>query len=381
MQRDFTQRLRELVGFPTISAVSNLSLLDHIEALATGWNARIRRFPSPCGQKANLLISVGPEVEGGLVFSGHTDVVPVEGQPWTADAFALREIGSRLVGRGATDMKGFVACALAVMPQIAAMQLSRPVHLALSYDEEVGCIGVWSMAEWVGQNLKPALAIIGEPTMMELVQSHKGGCIGWTHLRGLPGHSSQPDRGVNAVMHGADLVADITAHQREMRAGPLFDIFDPPFSTMQVNQISGGTHGNILAQDCKFFWEMRLVPGQSHDDVLARMEAKAAQHRAEMQQVSAECGIRIDVQARIPALAPMEDQAVLADLLGLLGKDAAQAVSYGTEAGIFQQFGVPSVVIGPGTVHDAHQPDEGIEIAQMQACCDFLLALTRQRAV
>ena len=381
MRALITQRLAELVGFPTVSAVSNLELLAHVEALVTPLGARLRRFPDPTGSKANLLISVGPEVEGGLVFSGHTDIVPATGQPWTGDAFTLRETADRLIGRGATDMKGFLAVCLAVLPQIAAMPLKRPIHLAFSYDEEVGCTGVWDMAEWVGANLRPSLAVIGEPTMMELVEAHKGGCIGWTHLRGLAGHSSQPERGANAVMHAAELVADICALYREFRAGVTSQIFDPPWSTIQVNQIEGGTHGNIIAQDAKFFWEMRLIPGQKPENVIARMQALAQKHREAMQEVSADCDIRIDIQARIPALAPLSDRTLLAELLTLLNRPEAQAVSYGTEAGIFQGFGVPSVVIGPGSVKDAHQPDESVAIAQLTDCADFLLRLTEARAL
>lgn len=381
MIKDITTRLAELVAFPTLSAVSNLALLDHVESLVAPLGARLRRFPDPTGTKANLLVSIGPEVAGGLVFSGHTDVVPAAGQPWSGDPFTLRQMGDRLVGRGVTDMKGFLAVCLAVLPKLAALPLQVPVHLAFSYDEEVGCTGVWSMAEWVGQNLAPSLAIIGEPTLMEVVQAHKGGCIGWTHLRGLAGHSSQPERGANAVMHAAELVADICALQREFRSAQTLPIFDPPWSTIQVNQIEGGTHGNIIAQDAKFFWEMRLLPGMTSESVLARMQALAAQHRTQMQKVSPHCDIRIDVQARIPALAPLADAALLQAVLDLAGKSTAQAVSYGTEAGIFQGFGVPSVVIGPGSVVDAHQPDESIALDQLSTSADFLLRLTQARAL
>ena len=372
---DFARRLAELVAFPTVSSVSNLALLDHVEALILPQGARVRRFTDPSGEKANLLISVGPEVEGGLVYSGHTDVVPVTGQDWSGDPWVLRNINDRLIGRGATDMKGFLGCCLAALPQIAAMNLKKPVHLAFSYDEEVGCTGVGSMAEWVGANAKPRLAVIGEATSMELVNAHKGGCIGWTHVLGKPGHSSQPERGVNAVMIAASLIEEISAIYADMRSGPRFEALDPPYSTIQVNQIEGGSHGNILAEHCKFFWEMRLLPGESFDAVLDRMRGFAGKLEQGMKAVDSAANIRFDIQARIPTLSPTGDAALEAELLALLGREQPRAVSYGTEAGIFQAAGVPSVVIGPGSIADAHQPDEGIAVEQLAACTDFLIKL------
>jgi len=372
---DFTRRLAELVAFPTVSSVSNLTLVDHVEDLVKAQGAKLRRFADPSGEKANLLISIGPEVDGGLVYSGHTDVVPVTGQDWSGDPWTLRETNNRLIGRGATDMKGFLACCLAALPQIAQKNLKKPVHLAFSYDEEVGCTGVGPMAEWVGENAKPRLAVIGEATSMELVNAHKGGCIGWTHVLGKPGHSSQPERGVNAVMIAASLVEEISAIYADMRNGPRFEALDPPYSTIQVNQIEGGSHGNILAEHCKFFWEMRLLPGESFDAVLDRMRSVADHLEQGMKAVDPAANIRFDIQARIPTLAPTGDGDLEAELLALLGCEQPRAVSYGTEAGIFQAAGVPSVVIGPGSIADAHQPDESIAIEQMAACTDFLIKL------
>ncbi len=378
LREDSIRHLADLVAFPTVSAVSNLDLIAHVEALAVGFGGRCRRFADPDGQpKANLLVSIGPEAPGGIVLSGHTDVVPVEGQAWTGDPWTLRRGGDRVTGRGATDMKGFLACMLAVAPDLARMDLKAPVHLAFSYDEEVGCTGVGPMAEWVGPNLRPRLAVIGEPTNMELVNAHKGGCIGWCHVTGKPGHSSQPERGVNAVMVAGELVAGIADIYRDLRDGPLFDALDPPWSTLQVNIIDGGTAGNILGGHCKFFWEMRLIPGTTDREVLERIHALAARLEPAMKAVDPACGIRFDVQARIPPLAPSGDPALEAELLGLLGRNGVHAVPYGTEAGIFAEAGTPSVVIGPGDIKDAHQPDESLAIAQLDACTDFLLRLGR----
>lgn len=373
---DFTRPLADLVAFPTISAVSNLDLVAYLEDLAAQVGGRVRRFPDPTGEKANLLLSVGPEVAGGIVLSGHTDVVPVDGQAWTGDPWTLRDTGERLIGRGATDMKGFLACCLAILPQAATASLKRPVHLAFSYDEEVGCTGVGPMAEFVGESLAPKLAVIGEATNMRLVDAHKGGCIGWTHVKGKPGHSSNPGLGVNAVMIAAELIAEINRIYEDMQKGPMFKGLTPPHSTIQVNQVQGGSHGNIIAEDAKFFWEMRLVPGQKDSDVLDRMQAKARALEKAMKAVDPATGIRLDIQARIPALVPAVDPALQSQLLKLLGQERPEAVSYGTEAGIFANAGTPAVVVGPGDIRDAHQPDEAIDIAQMAACCDFLLALT-----
>ena len=377
---DFARRLAELIAFPTVSDVSNLALVAHIEAIAASHGASCRRFDDPDGTKANLLVTIGPQVDGGLVLSGHTDVVPVTGQSWSGDPWTLRELDGRLVGRGATDMKGFLACCLAALPHFADMKLKRPIHLAFSYDEEVGCTGVGPMAEWIGRNARPSLAVIGEATEMDLVTAHKGGTIGWTHVTGKPAHSSQPDKGVNAVMIAAELVHEISRIAEEMRSGPSVEGIDPPFSTIQVNQIQGGSHGNILAEHCSFFWEMRLVPGDSAERVLGRMQAKADALQPAMRAVSPGAGIAFDIQARIPPLGSTDDAALEARLLALLGRQAPRAVPYGTEAGIFAAAGMPAVVIGPGTIKDAHQPDESIAIDQMAACTDFLLRLATSEA-
>lgn len=365
--------LAKLVSFPTISASSNHGINDYVESVCAAYGARLRRFPNADGDKANLLVSIGPEAPGGVIFSGHTDIVPTEGQSWTGDPWTLREKNGLLIGRGATDMKGFLACCLAALPAITQKPLARPIHLAFSYDEEVGCSGVGSMAEWIGQSgLKPRLAIIGEATNMDLVAAHKGGLIGWTTVTGKPGHSSQPDRYVNAVMIAADLIASINRIREEMRDGPRFEGLDPPYSTIQVNQIQGGLHGNIVAESCRFFWEMRIIPGESDYAVLERMQARARELEPAMKKIDPATGISIDVLSRIPGLKPNDDPAIEKELLALLDRATSHAVPYGTEAGIFQNAGVPSVVIGPGDIKDAHQPDESIAISALIDCVGFL---------
>lgn len=362
--------LARLVGFPTVSSESNLDLLAWVEGLVGPAAPGVRRFANPGGDKANLLLSFGPDEPGGLVLSGHTDVVPVEGQAWRSDPFRLREAGGRLIGRGACDMKGFLACCLALVPEWG--MLRRPVHLALSYDEEVGCTGVGPMAEWAGR-LAPAVAVIGEPSRMQLVHAHKGGLIGWGHVTGRPGHSSQPDRAVNAVMAGAECIVRFGEARAALRAGRQDTAFDPPHSTVQVNLVEGGTGKNIVAEACDFFWEMRVLPGEDDRAVLAGIEARiGAEVVPAMQAVDRGCGVRFSVDARIPALAPNADGAAEARLLALLGQDAAMSVPYGSEAGIFQLAGVPSVILGPGDIAQAHQPEEFVERSQLAACVAVL---------
>jgi acetylornithine deacetylase len=366
--------LARLVAFPTISAASNLELIAFVEQAMAPFGARVRRFPNEDGSKANLLLSIGNEASDGVVLSGHTDVVPTEGQAWTGDPWALREKDGRLVGRGATDMKGFLACCLAAVHHNGSKSLARPIHLAFSYDEEIGCKGVGPMAEWIGaSDLKPRVAIIGEPSSMDLISAHKGGLIGWTVVHGKPGHSSQPDRYVNAIMVAADLIADINAIRSEMRNGLRLEDFDPPYSTIQVNQIAGGLHGNIVAEECRFFWEMRIVPGESDEAVLDRMRSFARDKlEPAMHAVAPETGIRIDVQARIPALRANDDRLLEVEMMELLGRKETRVVAYGTEAGIFQNAGIPALVVGPGDVKDAHQPDESIARDELDRCVAFL---------
>jgi len=364
--------LRHLVGFPSVSSESNLPLLDWVESLLPVDGTRRRRFPSPDGAKANLLVSFGPDAPGGLVLSGHTDVVPVEGQTWLADPWTLREHGDRLIGRGACDMKGFLACGLALAPELAARKLRRPVHLALSYDEEVGCTGVGPMAEWIGQHLAPSLAVIGEPSELRVVNAHKGGTVGWAEITGKPGHSSQPDLCVNAVMMAAECIVRINMLCSEMRAARRNPAFDPPWSTIQVNRIEGGEALNIAAAKARFAWDMRVLPGVDDRAVLAGLEQRiAAEVVPAMQAIDPACGVRFDVSARFPPLSACTEP-LGSRLLELFGQHEAFAVSYGSEAGIFQSTGTPSIILGPGNIAQAHQPEEWLSRAQLDACTPML---------
>ncbi|MCW3014340.1 MAG: argE [Solirubrobacterales bacterium] len=366
--------LAGLVGFPSVSTSTNLPLLDWVEEQVAGHATRTRRFPNAEGDKANLLVSFGPDEPGGLVWSGHTDVVPVDGQAWTGDPFTLRGAEGRLIGRGATDMKGFLACCLALAPWLAAASLRRPVRFAFSYDEELGCKGVQSMVDGLAAaGDAPALAVIGEPSKLQVVDMHKGGLIGWARLTGTSGHSSQPDRYVNAVMAAGEFIAFVNRLRAELRDGPQHPPLDPPYSTIQVNQIHGGTAGNIVPEACDLFWEMRCVPGVSTRDVLARMQAFVDEALLPgMRAVDARAGIELDVVAAIPALAPNADPAIERDLMAHLGQATPGAKPSGTEAGVFQEAGIPAIVFGPGETAQSHQPDEFIAQDQLARCVPIL---------
>lgn len=297
-----TELLARLVAFPTVSSDSNLDLLEWVTDLVMHHAPRLRRFPNADGTKANLLMSFGPDLPGGLLLSGHTDVVPVDGQAWSADPWTLRDADGCLTGRGTTDMKGFLACCLVLVPQLSGLQ--RPLHLAFSYDEEVGCTGVGPMAEAAGATLKPALAVIGEPSLMRLVNAHKGGLIGWATVTGKTGHSSRPGAGVNAVPVAAECIRRFDALAARLRQGPIDPAFDPPWSTTGVNVIQGGEGLNLLAGACRFFWEMRVLPGVDDRALLAELQRGIeAEIVPAMRAVHPSCGVQLDVMARIPALA------------------------------------------------------------------------------
>lgn len=365
-----TELLARLVAFPTISRDSNLDLLDWVTDVVKPYAPRLRRFPNTDGTKANLLMSFGPDLPGGLLLSGHTDVVPVEGQAWSADPWTLRDVDGRLTGRGATDMKGFLACCLALLPQLSGLQ--RPLHLAFSYDEEVGCTGVGPMAEWAGATLAPALAVIGEPSLMQLVNAHKGGLIGWATVIGKTGHSSHPGAGVNAISVAADCIRRFDALAARLRQGPVDPMFDPPWSTTGVNIIQGGEGLNLLAGTCRFFWEMRVLPGVDDGALLAEVQQGIeAEIVPAMRAVHPSCNVQFEVTVRIPALAAAAP-ALEGQLLAMLGQSAPLAVAYGSEAGIFQEAGIPSVIVGLGSIEQAHQPDEWIDAGQLLACAAVL---------
>jgi acetylornithine deacetylase len=363
---------RRLIAFDTTSRGSNLALIDFVQEMLEGAGARCRRSYSRDGSKANLFATFGPDGDGGYVLSGHTDVVPVDGQAWSSDPFAAEVRGDKLYGRGACDMKGFVATALATVPEIAAAKLARPIHLAFSYDEEVGCAGVPGLlADLAEAGVKPALAIIGEPTEMKVVGAHKSGTGVRTRCVGLEGHSSAPHKGASAVMMAGEFIAALGQIGVELQADR-DPCFDPPFSTTQANVVSGGTALNILAREAAVTWECRTLPGRDPMAIVARARELAEAILPKYRAGAPDAAIEVKVLTSYPGLALDADSPAVALARELSGANAVETVAYGTEAGLFQLAGIPAVVCGPGSIDQAHKADEFVALSELDACETFL---------
>jgi acetylornithine deacetylase len=372
------EMLARLVSFPTVSTRSNLDLIAFVEAYLAGHGISSRRVPDATGTKAALHAVIGPPVDGGVALSAHTDVVPVEGQAWSSDPFILREADGRLYGRGTCDMKGFAALMLAAVPDMVATRLTRPVHLALSYDEELGCLGAPPMIDdMLASGPKPAMAVIGEPSSMQVITAHKGTALLEVTVRGHSVHSSQWDRGVSAIANAARIIAWLDDRTRENRdrADPGLSM-DPPYTTLHCGVIEGGTAANIMAQSCRFVVDIRTVPGETRETWQKRLENFVrADVVPQMQRIHADTGVSISCIADSPPLG--EEPEGLAEGLArrLTGDNGRHMVVYGTEAGQFQERGISSVVCGPGSIDQAHQPDEFIEVAQLEAGERFISRL------
>ena len=375
--RSYTSRqmIERLVGYDTISSDSNLALISFVEAYLSSHGVASRRTGDDIGHKANLFATLGPPVEGGVVLSGHTDVVPVKGQAWDSDPFRVVERNDKLYGRGTSDMKSFLAVALALVPRALSAGLKVPIHLALSYDEEVGCLGVRSLIDDIKQSLpRPRAVVIGEPTSMRLITAHKGISTFVTTVTGKEAHSSQTHRATSAIMAGARLVSfleDLAEEKR--RQGPHDERFEPPHTTISVGLFEGGTALNIVPRHARMEWEFRLLPGDDGKAILDRLEAYGEQELLPaMRAVSDEASIVTQARSQVPPLRP-EDESPAEDLVRYLtGANQTGAVSFGTEGGLFQDVGYSTVICGPGSIDQAHQPNEFIELSQVAACEDFI---------
>jgi acetylornithine deacetylase len=317
------------------------------------------------------------------VLSGHTDVVPVDGQPWTTDPFQTVERDGRLFGRGTCDMKGFIACALSAVPSFIKAKLAKPIHFAFSCDEEVGCRGVHPMIGHIKANVpKPGAVIVGEPTSMKVVNAHKSAIRFETEVSGHEAHSSCTHLGVNAIMVAAELIAELNGLRRElMEEGDPSGRFDPPFSTVHVGTIQGGTAANIIPRRCDFGWETRLLPGGDVDRAQRRLAAKVRDLEPAMKAISSDAGIEIRCTNTVPGLAPEAGSPAETLALMLSQSNGTHAVSYCTEAGSFQAIGIPTVVCGPGSIEQAHKPDEYVDLTQLALCDHFMDRLKRHCAI
>lgn len=366
--------LADLVAFPSVSADGNRAVTEHIATLLHAAGARLWMEEDSTGTKLNLFATIGPDRPGGVVLSGHTDVVPVAGQPWTDDPFTMAERDGRLYGRGTCDMKGFVAACVAMAPAFAARDLAVPVHFAFTYDEEIGCLGGQALtASLAARGIRPAAAIIGEPSMMQPVDGHKGCFEYTTRVTGLEGHGSSPDLGVNAVEYAARLAHRLCTLREELKTrAPADSAFVPPHSTLNLGLLSGGVAHNVIPGSARLEWEMRPVRPEDAEFVKSEMAALRDILLQEMRAVFPNAAIETETIAEIVGLTPDPDGAATRLVMDLTGANRATLVPFGTEAGLFQQIGIPSVICGPGDIAQAHKPDEYVSLEQLAACLTML---------
>ena len=373
------EMLGRLISFNTISALSNKDMIQFMADYLAGYGISANIGGNEDGTKADLIATIGPDVEGGLVLSGHTDVVPVAGQDWHTDPFEMVEKDSLLYGRGTCDMKGFIAVALALVPEIQALRLAKPLHFVFSYDEEVGCLGAPGLiARLMRDKPAPLAAIIGEPTSMKLVNAHKGITAFETRVTGKSGHSSQTHKGVNAIAVAADCIQFLQDKAGSFRAGEGHrdERFEPAYTTVSMGMITGGTANNIIAGECVFTWGVRaIVPGEGQ-----RLKAAFDTHCQDvllppLRRIAAEADIISEKFAEIPPLIPSDDNPAEALVRRITGQNQAGAAAFGTEAGQFQEAGIPSVICGPGSIDQAHQPNEFVARSQLTECAEFIRKL------
>lgn len=364
--------LGKLVGFPSVVGEPNAGIVSWIADFCRSHGARVDVLAGPEGDRANLFVTIGPDDAAGYVLSGHTDVVPAGERDWACDPFVLRAEGDRLYGRGTTDMKGFLACALAALPELAGVKLARPLHLAFSYDEEAGCRGVPHLiAELPSLCRAPLGVIVGEPSGMRPILAHKGKAAVRLEVIGRSGHSSRPDLAANAIHAMTGILADAVAHGRSLEAARRDARFEPPYSTLQIGVLSGGQALNVIAERCTAEFEVRAVAGADPRALLEPVRARLAALEAE--------GFRIRWEeiCAYPALALAPDSTLAGLMSRLTGLDPQGAVSYGTEAGLFQEAGFDAIICGPGDIARAHRPDEYITRGELEECLAMIRALGR----
>jgi len=345
--------LKELIAFPTVSTDSNLELIQWIADQLTSVGASVEVYIDPTGTKANLFATIGPNIDGGIVLSGHSDVVPVADQNWTHDPFDMVEKDGKLFGRGSCDMKGFIAATLAMAPKFAAAPLKRPIHFAFTHDEETGCIGGRALIrELTERGVKPSIAIIGEPTDMRVIEGHKGCFEYTTSFTGLEGHSSAPSQGVNAAEYATRYVSHLIGLREELRArAPSGSRFEPPETTVSIGGIHGGVAHNVIVE-LQSYVDKNLLPA--------------------MQAVHPAASIDVHTHGEVLGLTPMDNNAARELVAELTGANGADVVSFGTEAGLFQSIDMDAVVCGPGSIAQAHKPDEYVAIEQLEQCLQML---------
>jgi acetylornithine deacetylase len=370
--------LDRLLAFDTVSSKPNIALMEYVKSLLEGAGLAVTLVPDPSGGKANLFASTGPAGVGGIMLSGHTDVVPVEGQLWTKPPFALTETDGRYYGRGAADMKGFVACAIEAMLEAARRPLKVPLHLALSYDEEIGCMGVRSLIDLLAAApVKPRFCIVGEPTGMQVATGHKGKVALRATCVGREGHSALAPLTLNALHLGADFLSAVRRLQAEVAATGLKDgDYDVPYTTLHVGKMSGGVQVNIVPNLAVLDFEIRSLAGEDVAGLITRLEAEAEAIVAPLRAEFPEAAIRVERLWDYPGLGTPTDADVVRFVKGLTGANGTIKVAFGTEGGLFDaRLGVPTVICGPGSMAQGHKPDEFVAVEQIERCRGMLAAL------
>ena len=378
--------LTRLIAFDTVSRHSNLALIEDVQAYCEQLGLTIDLTFNDVKNKANLFVTVpagtsADDVNHGLVLSGHTDVVPVDGQDWTSEPFTATIRGDKLYGRGACDMKGFIACALTLLPQAVKLsnagQLRRPLHLALSFDEEVGCLGApLILADLKARGITPDYCIVGEPTNMAMVVAHKGIAVYRCRVHGKSAHSSLTKQGVNAISYASRLIGYVDELAEEISYRSDNDaMFDVPYSTLSVGTIKGGTATNIVPNLCEFTFDYRNLPHMTQDDILAPIQAKVAELNAQMQARAPETGIELLQEESVPAMTDSDSTELQALIAALTGDDTRHKVAYATEGGQFTNSGIPTIICGPGSIEQAHKADEYVALSEMARCDEFLQKL------
>lgn len=375
MLEQTTRILSDLIAFPTVSADSNLEMIAYLADRLENSGAQVDVMLNDSGTKANLFATLGPDCDGGIVLSGHSDVVPVTDQDWSSDPFEMTERNGRLFGRGTCDMKGFIAATIAMAPVYAERVRDRPLHFAFTYDEETGCIGAGDLARTlVERALKPSLAIIGEPTSMRIIEGHKGCCEYTTRFRGLEGHGSAPDRGVNAVEYAVRYVSRLLELRNELaRMAPTDSRFEPPWTTLNIGAFNGGSVHNVIASKAQVDWEMR--PVQDTDAVFVKQAIATYCDQVLLPAMRAghpNATIETEIIGEIAGLIPTDENEALRIVSELTGANSANLVPFGTEAGIFQALGMDVVVCGPGSIDQAHKANEYLELDQLAFCLTML---------
>lgn len=369
--------IERLIAFDTTSRNSNLELIEYVKSYLADLGVESELVYNDDQSKANLYATLGPDDRRGIALSGHTDVVPVDGQTWESDPFRMIRRNGQLFGRGTSDMKSFIAVCLALAPEFLKGSIKIPLHLAFSYDEEIGCLGVRGLIERLSaRDVKPRACIIGEPTMMKVVRAHKGKLSYRCEVRGLESHSGMAHQGVNAVEAAAEVIAYLKSMARRFRdQGPFDPELSPPYTTVHTGVVHGGTQLNIVPRSCHFDFEFRHLPQDDPEALLRQVQEFAAGLLPEMHAVSANTGFDWVWLSHIPGLDTGDDAEVVQLAKSLTGANSTAKVSFGTEAGLFEQGGMPAVVCGPGSIEQAHKPDEFISLDQVAQCENFVLRL------